>query len=261
MSPNDDPARSLARAEAAFAAHSVREDMRAAFIAHFAPGGVFVRDGWAVARDWLAPRPPPPVVLEWRPAYVEVASSGELGLSTGPWRMTARGDASAPPAHGQFVSIWKRDAHGEWKVEADLGIRHPAPALWEAPTDARRVSRAGPAATSLRDAEAAFARAAQAGGERAAIEAHGAADLRFHRDGSAPGASLAAALASPAIGTSPVRYHVDHWEAAASGDFGYARGRYADAGAPDATRGWFLRAWRLEAGGWRVVLDVVNPKG
>src|ERR1700674_5265777 len=66
---------SLAAAESAFAAQSVREGMRAAFLAHFADDGVFVRDGWTNANAYLAGRPAPPVVLDWRPVYTEGAVS------------------------------------------------------------------------------------------------------------------------------------------------------------------------------------------
>src|ERR1700752_324379 len=83
---------SLAAAESAFAAHSVREDMRVAFIANFAADGVFVRNGWVVARDDLAPRKAPPIVLDWKPVYAEAAASGEMGLSTGPSKITSKAD-------------------------------------------------------------------------------------------------------------------------------------------------------------------------
>src|SRR3954469_11663458 len=76
---------SLAAAESAFAAHSVREDMRTAFLANFADDGMFVRNGWLVSNTYLAGQKAPPIVLDWKPVYTEIAPSGELGLSTGPW--------------------------------------------------------------------------------------------------------------------------------------------------------------------------------
>src|SRR5436189_3168197 len=81
--PRMDDTASLAAAETAFAAHSVREDMRVAFLAAFAPDGLFVRNAWVPANDWLRDRAAPPIVLDWRPQFVEVAASGEMGLSTG----------------------------------------------------------------------------------------------------------------------------------------------------------------------------------
>lgn len=257
--PMDDPA-SLAAAETAFAAHSMRADMRVAFLANFADDGVFVRSGWTRSNDYLRDRPAPPILLDWRPQYVEVAASGELGLSTGPSKITSRTDAAAAPSYGQFVSIWRRAPGGPWKVEVDLGISHPAPSLWDAPLLARSVpAAAGAAGEELAAAEARFARDAAQRGARAAYGGHGAQDLRYYRSGHAPVANLAAALAHGAMNDERVAWIPERTETARSADFGYVRGRYAAAAAPEATLGWYLRVWRREASGWRIVLDVVNP--
>lgn len=249
---------SLAAAEIAFAAHSVREDMRAAFMAHFAPDGVFVRDGWAVARDWLAPRAAPSIVLDWRPVYVEVAASGEMGLSTGPWKLVARDRPQAPPAHGQFVSIWKRAPGDAWRVAIDLGIGHGPATFADAPLEIRPRAASTREGGSLTAAEAAFADHSAALGERHAYRAHGTTALRRYREGVEPAASLATALASGAVSDQRIAWTPERIEAASSGDFGYAMGRYSDAAAPDVTRGHYLRVWRREDGAWRIVLDVVN---
>src|SRR5262245_607456 len=116
--------------------------MRAAFLAAFAHDGVFVRNGWVVSNDWLRDRPAPPIVLDWRPQYVEVAASGDLGLSTGPWKITSKAKPETPPSHGQFVSVWRREGGGPWKVAVDLGISHPADDLWKVPLEARPRSAA-----------------------------------------------------------------------------------------------------------------------
>ena len=260
--PAVDAAISLAAAETAFAAHSVREDMRAAFMAAFAGDGVFVRaSGWAVSNDWLRDKPAPPIVLDWRPQYVQVARAGDLGISTGPWKITSRKDPAAQPAYGQFVSIWRRDAAGAWKVAVDLGIGHPQPSLWKEPLSATTVGLV--AAASIDDvagAEAAFARLMLEHGAAAAYGQYGEEDLRLYRDGTAPAASRAAALASPAMAEKWI-WIVERTETSASNDFAYARGRYAAASAPEVTRGYFMRAWRRAPGGLRILMDVTNPAG
>ncbi len=257
--PMDAPA-SLAAAETAFAAHSMREDMRAAFLANFADDGVFVRSGWIVSNDWLRDRPAPPIALDWRPQYVEVATSGELGLSTGPTKITSKTDPAAAPGYGQYVSIWRREGAGPWKVAVDLGISHPEPSLWKEPLEARTTPPAVAfGSDAIAAAEARFARLATQLGPRAAYEAHGARDLRYYRSGQAPAKSLAVALAAGAVGNDRLEWTVERVETARSGEFGYARGRYSAAGAPQTALGWFLRVWRHERDGWRIVLDVINP--
>jgi ketosteroid isomerase-like protein len=259
ISPSMDDARSLAAAETDFAAHSVREDMRAAFIANFADDGVLVRNGWINAREYLSPRPVPPIVLDWRPVYTEVAASGDLGLSTGPWKLTGRADANAAPAYGQFVSIWKRERGGPWRVLVDLGISHERPTYWDRPLETVAVS-AEPAVNgdTVEAAERRFAGDARANGARAAYEKHGSSSLRFYRDGNDPMAGKQAALASPGLARELRDWTLEKSETARSGDFGYARGAYS--ATPGAKpEGWYLRVWHREAGAWRIALDVANP--
>ncbi len=253
--PPETPA-SLAAAESAFAAQSVREGMRAAFLAWLAPGSTLFRAGPVDGPAEIGRNPDPPIVLDWRPAFVEVAASGEMGLSTGPWRRRSRTDPSRPERFGQFVSVWKRPPGGEWRVHVDLGISHPGPALWEAPLVARFTpDAAGDAGGTIASAEAAFAKLARDAGHAAAYAAWGSPSLRIYRDGHAPFIGREAALGSPAARGSAA-WTLDRHETSGAGDFGFAIGRYGPAGGTKA--GDFVRAWRREAGGWRIALDVVN---
>lgn len=252
---------SLAAAETAFAAHSVRENMRPAFLANFADDGVFVRGGWTVSNAYLATRPNPPIVLDWKPVYVEVAASGELGLSTGPTKITSTANPSAAPSYGQYVSVWRRQGQGPWKVEVDLGINHAQPALWDQSVTAVTSGSARGSmlnARTLRGAEENFSRASAASGARSAYAENASELLRFYRAGGSPALGKAGALASPGMTQDRIVWTVDRVEAAHSGDLGYARGSYASADAPAKVLGHYLRVWRNEGGTWRVALDVTN---
>jgi len=252
-------AESLAAAESAFAAHSVREDMRAAFLANFAADGVYVRKGWTPAQADLQGRAAPPVVLDWRPAHTEVAASGDMGLSTGPWKLTSRSDPSAAPAYGQFVSVWKREPGGPWKVAVDIGISNPRDSLWNAPLEAmpsgEGMARDGNAVAS---AEARFQLAEHSSGVAGAYRAFASPRMRFYREGLEPAVGRDAAFAVTDVIHDQLRWTVDRAEVSLSGDFGYSRGHYAAASAPDKVLGYFLRVWRPEDGQWRIVMDVAN---
>jgi hypothetical protein len=258
-SPAMDDARSLAAAETAFAAHSMREDMRVAFLANFADDGVFVRGGWINARESLLPRSAPPIVLDWRPVFTEVAASGDMGLSTGPSKITSRTSPAEPPGYGQFVSVWKRKPSEPWKVAADLGIAHSQPVLWDKPLETVAVAtEPAPPGDTIEAAEGRFAAEATRNGLRAAYAKHGSASLRLYRPGNAPMAGKEIALAWPGLGSERRSWTVEKSEAARSNDLGYARGAYRE-GSGEKPAGWYLRVWHREAGAWRIAMDVSNP--
>jgi len=233
--------------------------MRAAFLAWLAPDATLFRGGPVNGPAAIAANPEPPIVLDWRPVFVEVAASGELGLSTGPWRITSRQDPAAAPRHGQFVSVWKREAGGPWRVHVDLGIDHAGAALAEEALVARTTPAAGRSpAGSLAQAEAAFASRAAEGGDRAAYAAFSSPAIRLYRGGFAPFLGRERVLLSPAAGSDRTAWTLDTHGVAASGELGYAVGRLGPANGD--TAGDFLRVWRLETEGWRIAVDVVDAR-
>lgn len=249
---------SLAAAETSFAAQSVREGMRAAFLAWLAPEATLYQNGPVNGPELIAARPDPPIVLDWRPVFVEVAGSGEIGLSTGPWTITSRKDPTTPARHGQFVTVWKRSPPGPWRVRVDLGISHPGAALADTPLETRTTPPAGASGNggTLADAEAAFAGRARESGDAAAYSAWVSAAVRLYREGHAPYLGRRAALASPVVQGGHAAWVMETHEVSRSGDFGYATGRYA--AADGATAGYFVRVWRREPEGWRIALDVTS---
>ena len=250
--PDAGPAE-LAAAESAFAAQSVREGMKAAFLAWFAPGSVLLRGGPIDAREAVGRNPDPPIVLDWRPAFVALSASGDLGYSTGPTKMTSRTDASRPPRYGQYFSVWRREAGGPWRVWVDLGINHPAPSLWDAPLEATRVAGAPDDGMGLSQAEAKFAALSGAEGQAAAYRAWASPAIRAYRDGREPMLGSPGILASPGI-AERASWNADRAEASAAGDLGFTLGRYERGG----EKGHFVRVWRRESAGWRILGDITE---
>ena len=72
-----------------------------------------------------APAEPSTVRLEWAPQAGAVARSGDLGFTTGPYRVM-KDDAHPPVDQGYFFSIWKHTAEG-WRVAVDSGVQTTAP--------------------------------------------------------------------------------------------------------------------------------------
>ncbi|MDQ3908756.1 MAG: DUF4440 domain-containing protein [Acidobacteriota bacterium] len=63
----------------------------------------------------------PNLQISWHPAKAEVARSGELGYTSGAYQMTFN-DPSGKQVNdrGKYVTIWKKQADGSWKVMYDI---------------------------------------------------------------------------------------------------------------------------------------------
>ena len=57
------------------------------------------------------------IVLTWKPAKALIAESGEMGYTYGFWTLVAPKDTS----RGTYLTIWKKNANGQWKFIADTG--------------------------------------------------------------------------------------------------------------------------------------------
>lgn len=106
--------------ERAFAKTMADRD-HAAFVSFVAEDAVFLaqtgplRGRQAVADGWKAHFAGPAAPFSWEPERVEVALSGGLAVSTGPVR-NPRGERV-----GTFVSTWRREADGKWRIVLDMG--------------------------------------------------------------------------------------------------------------------------------------------
>ena len=107
-------------AERAFAKTLADRD-HAAFGRHLAEDTVFfagqgvARGRAAVMAAWQGYFEGPQAPFSWEPDQVEVLTSGQLALSTGPVR-DPNGRVVA-----RFNSIWMRDRDGQWRVVFDKG--------------------------------------------------------------------------------------------------------------------------------------------
>ena len=113
----------LVAAERAFAADAVARNTRDAFLAAYDEDGIAFAPGPRNAQRVWEKRSVNKTRLEWTPEVAEIAASGDLGYTSGPWRITAEGEEK-PQAFGHFFTIWRKDDSGKWKVLVDHGISH-----------------------------------------------------------------------------------------------------------------------------------------
>jgi ketosteroid isomerase-like protein len=269
-----DPAVIVA-AERAFARASIEHGMKDAFLAHLAPDAIVFRPGPVAAVEWFRSRPAPAGRLEWGPDFAAIASSGDLGFTAGPWRWQ---DPSGEARFGHFMSVWRRESDGTWKVVVDGGAGHaevdlevePEIPPWSSPRERDDEMRHKHGKSSaigtqpeLLEVDRQFAADIERHGWAGAFERWAADDVRLYRGGALPvvGKEAAVTVLRKRPGTArctPAGGGVSR------GDLGYTYGTAEftpRGGAPDSIEAHaYLRVWRRTHDGRRVVaLDGASP--
>ena len=95
---------------------------------YFAPDAALSPQGMPVAQGTDAIRQAitgmmamPGFALTWEAAKADVGASGDLGYTAGAYTLTVN-DATGTPMteKGKYVTVWKKQADGTWKVEQDI---------------------------------------------------------------------------------------------------------------------------------------------
>jgi len=120
----------LFQLEAEFA-QAVAQRGRAAFVTYFADDGVELEEGGGIAtREDLRKEPawPDGATLAWVPVRGDMAGSGDLGYTYGNYVFTTKDKEGKAISHyGKYMSVWKKQKDGSWKVVVDMGNTSPAP--------------------------------------------------------------------------------------------------------------------------------------
>ena len=263
---------SLVEAERTFARASIDKGIRASFIENLADDAVLFRPRPVAGKKWMEDHPAPTGVLTWQPIFADVSRAGDMGYTTGPWEFREKSLEDKPVAHGQFVTIWKRQADGAWKVAVDLGIRNPPPTSpapevqspagnqnskklkLKTDTDAER--------TALLKIEDEFSKHLAAKKTVDAFFSYFADDVRLFRMNAFPAIGREAARTMLAGKPGELSWQPTKAEVSRSGDLGYSYGAYEfkTGDGKTAESGNYLRIWKRQDGGkWKVVLDLLNP--
>jgi ketosteroid isomerase-like protein len=120
----------LFKLEADFA-NAVAEQGHAAFVSYFAEDGVELDDGGGIAsREEISKQPtwPEGTSLSWTPIHGDMAASGDLGYTYGNYIFKSKDkEGKVVPHYGKYMSVWKKQKDGSWKVVVDMGNSSPDP--------------------------------------------------------------------------------------------------------------------------------------
>ena len=269
QNPEAEPAlKTVIENEGKFLQQGQEQGTRAAFLAFLADDAIVFEPGPVNGKESWKKRPEKGISLTWKPLFGAIARSADLAYTTGPAEWRHNKEDAKPLGYGQYVSIWKKEKDGPWKVALDAGSEVPGLAKSEDPPElelsvsgepAGKLSEPALAQRRLAEAEAKFATAAKAD-STIALSGACSANVRVHREG-----------VFPAVGKEPARLMLSvrrgkltaerlGGAVSAAGDLAYSYGKYSLTKAQETERGHYLQIWRTDAdGSWKIALDYQVP--
>ncbi len=248
-------------AELAFARLADEQGIRTAFLRWLTEEARVFTPRMVTSKAQYGPEPGDPGHLAWYPEGMGLAASGDLAWSLGPWTYAMK-KGGPVLVNGHFLSIWRRQADGGWKVVADIGVPHAAP---DAPASrfvpaetalARLQPERGGTLATLRQKESVLSSAWSRQGGHALLPelAKGGCLLRPKRMPLRDAAEIRKALEVEGPGPT---WEPAELQVATAGDLAWVCGETGPDG--QGSRASFLRVWTLEAGAWKVLFDARLP--
>jgi ketosteroid isomerase-like protein len=258
--------RAMADTELEFAAAAKVKGVRDAFLEFFTDDAIAFDPKPTSAKDRLRARPNQPFSVQeltWEPRTGDVAGSGELGWLTGPTTFINHAGDKVP-RYGNYLSVWRKQPDGRWRVFIDVGANLPSaapfpPGFTRFPFEDRYTGddRHEMSTTSLGAADRELNNRIAVNGAAAAFRERMRPAARLHRHGMLPLTDRNSIVTwfeqnVPAM-------HAVHGqaEAAAAGDFGYTYGTF-EVTTAKLQKGAYVRLWtRDRSGRWFVVVDAI----
>lgn len=244
-------------AERAFAADCARLGIAGSFTRWSTPDAMVIQGGRARSvREAYPPADPRPAdepELAWWPAFAGISRSGDFGFTTGPVTLNGR-------RTGHYFTVWRRQADGDWKWIYDGGSEAsaagaPGPDHEPVLLGASDAGSGSPqtAMAEVAAVEAGLARAA-ATDQRLAHLAVMADEGRLYVERRPPAIGRAAFADALSLWPETFRFGPSQGAASDAGDMAWTWGEATWTRADQPRSGHFVRLWRKQAEGWKLVL-------
>lgn len=242
----DEALEDLANAERAFAATSVKKGFHQAFVEHLAEDGLVFAPAPTNGKKLHADAPESKALLNWYPAYADISSSLDWGYTTGPYAFKATSEDTAAAGAGFYLSVWKKQPDGQWKVAIDMGnsfapnllkeeVYHPAPAP---DNKLAKGTTENLLAQDVQPVQPYF--------EETLLYRHGEYPVKY-KD----------VIIEPAAN---VRYTTLGHDLSPAADMAYTYGSYSQPTGKGTETGYYLKIWKALDGEWRLVAHNLVPE-
>jgi ketosteroid isomerase-like protein len=264
---SDSNLQSLINAELSFSRLAKEKNTREAFLTFLSDSAITFGAVPRIGKKFWHDQTPNESWLYWCPVYSDIAASGDFGFNTGPWEFHQTRTDEKAIAFGQFVTVWQRQADGEWRALIDIGISHGEPSdelTWQTCTTKSRANgeKEEDAKQRVFEIENRFIEAL-AGQKHKAYYAVLSVDTRIYRPEQMPLTSKTLVTKFLSENEPAKNYHMLGGTVASSGDLAYVYGT-ADVdvikeGQSSIRQTHYMRIWKKENGkSWKVVLDILS---
>lgn len=258
-------ARAMVDAERKFYETGQEKGTRAAFLAFLADDGIIFRPGPLTGKAVWEKRPESGFDLVWEPTFAAMSRSADFGYDTGPAKWRANKKEEKFTGYGQYISVWKKQTDGSWKVALDCGIENPEPA--GKPETLRTVLPGEPrepvdfqmAEKSRLETQQKFIQAVRTDSALATLK-FAAPEIRVYRDGHFP--STGKDAARPILDATAGRMTLEMLgsDMSRSADLCYTYGKYSSVRRKGTEEGHYFQIWQTDdSGAWKLVLDWAQP--
>ena len=251
---------SVVESEKSFARAALDRGVRSAFLQYFADDSIVFVPAPANGRAFYTKFVEKDRRLIWQPIFATISSAGDLGLTTGPWKMQKSAGDETSLGFGEFVSLWKKQSDDSWKVILDFGISHPQP---EGNPVEIRLSppmkdpgNKVDLSSALRKSEKEFNDGLRTDAGRTLLE-RANEDIRVLREDAFPAVGKEAAKEILAFSGKQIARSESSGGLSSSCDLAYRYGSYSAQDGDQAENGYYLTIWQVDPDrNWKIILDL-----
>lgn len=247
--------------EKAFAKLAEEKGTKAAFLANLSNDAVLFLPDQVNAKEYWLNRAESKALLSWAPNFADVSANGLLGYTTGNWEFRPNGKGDTPSAYGEFITVWQRQPDGPYKFVVDIGVGHEKRDVFSTDwtTTKQTLKDTNDKKLSAADTASSFYGLLKRDGAKAAYKAYASDEIRLYREGKFPFVGRRDAL--KAVGREKSKLAMSRRASFfGSADLSYVVSTYSlTDGDKVVEKGNYLQIWKLEKGGWRIVLDILKP--
>ncbi|WP_439880992.1 YybH family protein [Pontibacter sp. MBLB2868] len=237
---------SLADAERNFSATSEAKGFHQAFVDNMAEDGLVFAPKPTHGKKLHAQAPESPMLLTWYPAYADISSSLDWGYTTGPYQLKLKPEDEKAAAAGFYLSVWRKQPDGQWKVAVDLGNSFsPGLLKEEAYQPLMANTKEKKAKGSKEDLLAKDVQPVQPYFDETLIYREGEYPYKY-KDG----------VIEPA--SNVVYSNLGH-ELSPAADMAYTYGSYTQPTSKGEETGHYLKVWKVVDGQWKLVAHNLVP--